>query len=80
MPDAPNRWLIVGSGAIAARHVECLSQLLGNVSFSRLSSSGGPPASSAIDRMVENVFYDCVSARAWVPVACFVANAASCHF
>ncbi len=79
MPDAPHRWLIVGSGAIAARHVECLSQLLGNVSFSRLSSSGGPPASSAIDRMVENVFYDWDSALAWVPDACIVANAASGH-
>ena len=79
MPDAPNRWLIVGSGAIAARHVECVSQLLGNVSFARLSSSGGPPASWAIDRMVENVFYDWDSALAWAPDACIVANAASGH-
>ena len=79
MPDAPNRWLILGSGAIAARHVECVSQLLGNVSFARLSSSGGPPAFSAIDRMVDNVFYDWESALAWTPDAGIVANAASGH-
>ena len=79
MPDVPNRWLIVGSGTIAARHVVCVSQLLGDVSFARLSSSGGPPASSAIDRMVESVFYDWDSALAWTPDAGIVANATSGH-
>jgi len=76
---APRRWLVIGSGAIAARHIDCVSMLLGDVSFARLSTSGRPPTLSAIDDTVDEVFYDWNSALNWAPEAAVVANAASGH-
>lgn len=79
MPKAPRRWLVVGSGAIAARHVACVTQLLDKVSFARLSSSGRSATFPAIDDMVDEVFDSWDTALAWNPEAAIVANATSGH-
>ena len=79
MANAPRRWLVVGSGAIAACHIKCVSQLLDDVSFARLSSSGRSATSPAIDDMVDEVFESWDTALDWNPDAGIVANATSGH-
>jgi predicted dehydrogenase len=59
--------------------LKCVSQLLDDVSFARLSSSGRSATFPAIDDMVDEVFESWDSALAWNPEAGIVANATSGH-
>ena len=79
MPEAPRQWLIVGSGAIALRHIECASTLTDGARFARLSSSGASARCPEIDDRVETVFSDWESALNWEPDVAVVANAAVGH-
>lgn len=73
------RWLIVGSGQIAKRHVECIIAAGTPVELSRLSSSGRPPTDPSIDANMEIVHTSWADALAWRPDAAIVANAATAH-
>jgi predicted dehydrogenase len=77
--DIPQRWLIVGSGAIARRHVDCIIARSNTVVLSRLSSSGKPPADPDIDTHMSAVHFSWDEAIRWGPEAAVVANAASKH-
>jgi len=79
MPETPRQWLIVGSGAIALRHLSCASTLTEGTRFARLSSSGASARCPEIDARVEAVFSDWESALNWKPDAAVVANAAVGH-
>ena len=79
MPEAPRQWLIVGSGAIALRHIECASTLTDGARFARLSSSGASARCPEIDDRVETVLSDWESALNWEPDVAVVANAAVGH-
>jgi len=79
MPETPRQWLIVGSGAIALRHIECASTLTDGARFARLSSSGASARCPEIDDRVETVLSDWASALNWEPDVAVVANAAVGH-
>jgi predicted dehydrogenase len=79
MADIPDRWLIVGSGSIARRHVACITARDPKALLSRLSSSGGQPVNSDIDAHMSVVHSSWDEALAWRPYAAVVANAASGH-
>jgi len=79
MSEPPTRWLIVGSGAIALRHIGCASLLTDRARFARFSSSGASARCPEIDELVETVFSDWNSALNWEPDVAVVANAAVGH-
>ena len=73
------RWLVIGSGSIAQKHIDSVVLLDESAKFARFSSTGELPVLSGIDDVIEVVVDDWDEAIEWAPEAAIVANAASAH-